>query len=184
VISLAAGITLHKIESVLYAPLSEQDIQRLAIIRVMPNTPALVLEGMSGMSPNENADPEDIHLAKRMLNAMGSVLEFEERQLDAVTALSGSGPAYVFFLVESMVEAGVKVGLSPDEASFLTLKTLRGSLMLMEKTGETPEALRRKVTSPGGTTEAAFKVLTSRKVKETLIEAITAATQRAEALSR
>jgi pyrroline-5-carboxylate reductase len=184
VFSIAACFTLGKIESMLYSRLKVQDKKKMAIIRIMPNTPALVLEGMSGMSPNDHAQPEDIQFTKTMLESMGSVLEFKEKQLNAVTGLSGSGPAYVFYLIEAMAQAGVKVGLDPGDSKFLTLKTLRGALKLMEESNETAENLRRKVTSPGGTTEAAFKVLEARQVKDAIIEAIAAAARRAEELSQ
>jgi pyrroline-5-carboxylate reductase len=184
VVSIAAGITLGKIESMLYSNLKDQDKKKIAIIRIMPNTPALVLEGMSGMSPNDHSQPEDIRFTRAMLEAMGSVLEFKEKQLNAVTGLSGSGPAYVFYLIEAMIQAGIKVGLDPEDSKFLTLKTHRGAIKLMEESNESAENLRRKVTSPGGTTEAALKVLETRQVKIAFIEAIAAATRRAEELSQ
>ncbi|MDQ1330938.1 MAG: pyrroline-5-carboxylate reductase [Thermodesulfobacteriota bacterium] len=184
VISIAAGITLGKLESFLYAPLSREDRDKLPLIRVMPNTPALVLAGMAGMSANRNAVPDDINTARTILEAMGKVIEFKEEALDAVTALSGSGPAYVFYLAESMIQAGIDMGLDPYDAAILAVTTLKGSATLIEEIGESPELLRRRVTSPGGTTEEAFKVLEKRKVKEAIIEAITAAARRSKELSR
>jgi len=184
VISIAAGITLGKLESFLYAPLEREVSGNLPIIRVMPNTPALVLAGMSGMTPNRNAVPDDINTARTILEAMGKVIEFKEGALDAVTALSGSGPAYVFYLVESMIQGGIDMGLDPYDASILTLTTLKGSVALIEEIGESPELLRRRVTSPGGTTEEAFKVLEKKRVKETIIEAMAAAARRSKELSR
>jgi pyrroline-5-carboxylate reductase len=112
------------------------------------------------------------------------VLEFEENQLDAVTALSGSGPAYVFYLIEAMIAAGRNLGLKADEAAVLTVMTFKGAIKLLEQTGETPEQLRRKVTSPGGTTEAALAVLESRDFQPAVVEAIAAAAERAVELSR
>jgi len=150
----------------------------------MPNTPALVLAGMSGMTPNRNSVPDDISTARTILEAMGKVIEFKEESLDAVTALSGSGPAYVFYLVESMIQGGIDMGLDPYDASILTLTTLKGSVALIEEIGESPELLRRRVTSPGGTTEEAFKVLEKKRVKETIIEAMAAAARRSKELSR
>ena len=184
VISIAAGVTLGKLESFLYAPLEREVSGKLPIIRVMPNTPSLVLAGMSGMTPNRNAVPDDTNTARTILEAMGKVIEFKEEALDAVTALSGSGPAYVFYLVESMIQGGIDMGLDPYDASILTLTTLKGSVALIEEMGESPELLRRRVTSPGGTTEEAFKVLEKKRVKETIIEAITAAARRSKELSR
>jgi pyrroline-5-carboxylate reductase len=184
VISIAAGVTLGKLESFLYAPLTREDSDKLPLIRVMPNTPALVLAGMSGMSANRNAVPDDINTARTILEAMGKVIEFKEEALDAVTALSGSGPAYVFYLVESMIQAGIDMGLDPYDSAILAVTTLKGSATLIEEIGESPELLRRRVTSPGGTTEEAFKVLEKKKVEETIIEAISAAARRSKELSR
>ncbi|MDP2861759.1 MAG: pyrroline-5-carboxylate reductase [Desulfobacterales bacterium] len=184
IISIAAGVTLGKLESFLYTPLEKEKSGKLPIIRVMPNTPALVLAGISGMTPNRNAVPDDISTARTILEAMGKVIEFKEEALDAVTALSGSGPAYVFYLVESMIQGGIDMGLDPYDASILTLTTLKGSVALIEEMGESPELLRRRVTSPGGTTEEAFKVLEKKRVKETIIEAMAAAARRSKELSR
>lgn len=184
VISIAAGFTISKIEQYLYSPLNPSLHGRLPIIRVMPNTPALVLEGISGMASNRYAQKDDIQAAKSILEAIGKVIEFREEDLDAVTALSGSGPAYVFFLVECMIEAGVQAGLSLTDASTLSLSTMKGALALMMKQNESPQELRRKVTSPGGTTEAAFKILDANHVKQHIVNAILAAAQRAKELSR
>jgi pyrroline-5-carboxylate reductase len=183
-ISIAAGIPIRKIENYLYSGHKETDRKNLPIIRVMPNTPALVLAGISGMSANQYADTADIQLAKAILGALGDVIEFGENDLDAVTALSGSGPAYVFYLIESMIAGGIANGLDAQAAARLTLKTIEGSVKLMQERSETPQGLRRKVTSPGGTTEAALKVLNGHKVNQSIIEAITAATQRSRELSR
>ncbi|MBU4421222.1 MAG: pyrroline-5-carboxylate reductase, partial [Proteobacteria bacterium] len=183
VISIAAGIPLRKIEDLLYNTLDNEFRERLPIIRVMPNTPALVLAGMSGMSPNKYAKAEDVETIKIILRAIGKVIEFKEEDMDAVTALSGSGPAYVFYMAEAMIEGGIKVGLEPDKAAVLTLTTIQGALKLMEESNESPEILRQKVTSPGGTTEAAFKILDKNRVKENIIEAIEAAKRRSKELS-
>jgi pyrroline-5-carboxylate reductase len=184
VISIAAGITLQKLEDFLYRHLDEPSMAMLPIIRVMPNTPALVLAGMSGISANRYATPEDIKMTRALLESMGKVIEFKEEHMDAVTALSGSGPAYVFYLVESMIQGGIKMGLDPKDAVTLTLTTLKGSLKLMQAQNEPPEILRQKVTSPGGTTEAAFNVLESNRVKQNIIEAIAAAARRSKELSQ
>ena len=183
IISIAAGIPLRKIEDLLYTPLDEKSRTKLPIIRVMPNTPALVLSGMSGMSANKYASVEDVNVARTILEAMGKVIEFNEDDLDAVTALSGSGPAYVFYLIESMIEGGINAGLNPNDAYTLTIATLKGSLALIEELNESPETLRKKVTSPGGTTEAAFKILENNRVKQNIIDAIAAATLRSKELS-
>jgi len=184
VISIAAGVPLDKLENLLYSPLTKVENENLPIIRVMPNTPALVLAGMSGMTPNRHALPDDIIAARTILEAMGKVIEFKEDDLDAVTALSGSGPAYLFYLAESMIQAGISMGLDPYDASILTNTTLKGAVTLMEEMNEPPELLRRRVTSPGGTTEEAFRVLEKKKVKESISEAIAAAAKRSKELSR
>ena len=136
------------------------------------------------MSANRYASPEDIRIAHRILAAMGTVITFDESDLDAVTALSGSGPAYLFFLAESMMAAGIALGLTPENTRDLTIGTLRGAVAMLEAGSEPPEALRRKVTSPGGTTEAAFKVLDGNNVRQLMINAITAAAKRSRELSR
>jgi pyrroline-5-carboxylate reductase len=183
-ISIAAGIPIRKMEALLYAPLDEGMRKKLPIIRVMPNTPALVLAGMSGMSANANATPEDLETTRTILGALGKVMEFKEADLDAVTALSGSGPAYVFYFIESMIAGGLAAGLEPDASETLTLQTLEGALKLLRERKEPPEDLRRKVTSPGGTTEAALKVMESHQVKQNIVAAIVAAARRSQELSR
>ncbi|MFO7665375.1 MAG: pyrroline-5-carboxylate reductase [Desulfobacterales bacterium] len=184
VISIAAGVPISKLERLLYSQLNKAESENLPIIRVMPNTPALVLAGMSGMTPNRHALLDDINAARTILEAMGKVIEFKEDDLDAVTALSGSGPAYLFYLAESMVKAGINMGLDPYDASILTNTTLKGAVILMEEMDESPELLRRRVTSPGGTTEEAFRVLEKKKVKEAIVEAIAAAARRSKELRR
>ncbi len=187
IISIAAGIPIRKIEKMLYSPpgLKSDEISRkhLPIIRVMPNTPALVLSGMSGMSANSYAVAEDISICKTILESMGKVIEFEEEKLDAVTALSGSGPAYLFYLAEAMTAAGIHLGFTPEHAAALTLGTLQGAVKLMAERNESPESLRRKVTSPGGTTEAALKVMESSNLKQIVVSAIAAAARRSKELS-
>jgi pyrroline-5-carboxylate reductase len=184
IISIAAGITIGKIESLLYEPLDDIFRKMLPVIRVMPNTPSLVLQGMSGMSANRYAQQEEVAMTRRILEAMGRVIEFDEKYLNAVTALSGSGPAYVFYLIESMIAAGVELDLDYEDAKVLTLNTVKGSVALMEARNETAEELRKKVTSPGGTTEAAFKILNKNQVQQIFINAIIEAANRASALSK
>ena len=179
VISIAAGIPISKIEKCLYPPLDATSCSHLPIIRVMPNTPSLVMAGMSGMSPNGYATPDDLADAERILKSMGNVIEFKEADLDAVTAVSGSGPAYIFYYIESMIEAGVKSGLSSADAYELVLTTIKGAVKLLEDRGDSPEHLRKLVTTPGGTTEAALKVLETQHFKQSIVDAIAAATAKA-----
>ncbi|MFO7557578.1 MAG: pyrroline-5-carboxylate reductase [Desulfobacterales bacterium] len=184
IISIAAGIPIKKLETLLYETLDRHKSEKLPIIRVMPNTPALVLSGMSGMSGNRYASAEDIQTAGTILKAMGEVVEVKEEDLDAVTALSGSGPAYAFYLAEIMIDAGITLGFDPDTAVTLTMKTIEGALRLMQESKEPPEILRQKVTSPGGTTEAAFQILGANRVKEIFVEAIARAAARSRELSK
>ncbi|WDN90484.1 pyrroline-5-carboxylate reductase [Desulfosarcina sp. BuS5] len=184
VISIAAGITIKKIEELLYGPLDENQRGNLPIIRVMPNTPVLVLKGMSGLSPNRYVTQEELDAARTILEATGKALEFSEKLMDAVTALSGSGPAYVFYMVESMIKGGVDAGLTPEDSRTLSIATLKGALALMEELKELPESLRAKVTSPGGTTEAAIQVMEDGGIKKTIIKAIAAAVQRSKNLGQ
>jgi pyrroline-5-carboxylate reductase len=182
IISVAAGIPLQKIEDQLYSSIDPAAAARLPIVRVMPNTPALVMAGMSGISFNRHVTPEDKSMAMAIMGVTGRVIEFEEKELNAVTAVSGSGPAYVFYLIEAMVEAGVSLGLSEADASALTLQTVKGAVKLLEERKEPPRELRRKVTSPGGTTEAAITVMEREKIKDNIIKALAAACRRADEL--
>jgi pyrroline-5-carboxylate reductase len=183
VISIAAGVPLERLEEWLYPAMAESMRGRMPIVRVMPNTPALVLAGMSAMSPNRHAAAEDLEITRRILKAMGQVRELPESDLDGVTALSGSGPAYVFYFIESMVRAGEALGFDRDTAAALTRATFEGALRLLAETGETPADLRRKVTSPGGTTEAALRVLEEKQVGRHIVDAVAAAARRSKELS-
>lgn len=175
VISIAAGIPTRKIEAALGG--------KARVIRVMPNTPALVSAGAAGLSKGAHATEADLVTAESILGAVGITVRVPEDLIDAVTALSGSGPAYVFFVTEAMIAAGVKAGLTPELAKKLAIQTVHGAAKLMVETGEAPESLRRMVTSPGGTTEAAIKVMTDRKLMEIFRDAIAAATRRGKELS-
>ena len=184
IISIAAGFPIKRIEGHLYSPLDDSAKGLLPIVRVMPNTPALVLAGMAGMSGNSYAKKSDLEDARNILEAIGKAIEFDEKDLDAVTALSGSGPAYVFYVIESLVEAGAGLGLRPSHALTLTLETIKGAVKLLEETGEAVASLRKKVTSKGGTTEAALKVLDGQGVKGHIVDAIRAAARRSKELSQ
>ena len=145
------------------------------VVRVMPNTPALVDEGMSVLSAGAHAGEADLDEAEALLAAVGRVRRVPESQQDAVTALSGSGPAYFFFLVEAMVDAGILLGLPRALAADLIVQTALGAAVMMRDSGEHPVQLREAVTSPGGTTIAAIRELERHGVRAALIAAIEAA---------
>jgi len=177
VISIAAGITTTAISDI---------IGDMTIIRVMPNTPALVGEGMSGLY-SANADDKTLQSAQSLFSSAGkAVLVDSEDLIDAVTAVSGSGPAYYFLMIEEMIKAGTELGLPIDTATELVLQTAKGSSLLAEiakNNGETAEELRRKVTSPGGTTEAAINVFKKEEFGSIVSKALTAARDRGRELS-
>jgi pyrroline-5-carboxylate reductase len=150
----------------------------------MPNTPSLVGAGAAAISPGRAAGTEDVAWARGILEAVGTVVELPEESLDAVTGLSGSGPAYVFFLAEAMIDAGVLVGLAPPVARDLAVQTLLGSARLLAETGEEPSALRAAVTSPGGTTAAGIRALEVAGVRNAVLEAVTAATERSRQMGQ
>jgi pyrroline-5-carboxylate reductase len=175
VVSLAAGISTGFIESRLP--------EGVAVVRVMPNTPALVDEGMAAISRGAHCDERHLVLAEGLLAATGKVVRVPEKQQDAVTAISGSGPAYIFFVVESMIEAGVHMGLPRSTATELVVQTVVGSAKLLRETGEHPTVLRERVTSPGGTTAAAVRELEDHKVRAAFLSAIEAARNRSRDLA-
>jgi len=175
VISLAAGVSTATIQSVLG--------KYPRLIRVMPNTPALVDEGMAAISRGAHGDESHLELAESLLAATGRVVRVPEKQQDAVTAISGSGPAYIFFVVESMIEAGVHMGLPRATATDLVVQTVVGSAKLLRETGEHPTVLRERVTSPGGTTAAAVRELEDHKVRAAFLSAIEAARNRSRDLA-
>ncbi len=182
-ISIAAGTPIRKFESYIYDAIDDDQKRHMPILRAMPNTPALVLSGMSGVCANSYATTKDMQITKKILAAMGKVIECQESDMDAVTAVSGSGPAYCFYLAEAMIEAAVNLGLSPENAAEMTAATLKGAMILLENQSISAKELRQKVTSPGGTTEAAIKVLDDNTVKQLIIQAVTAAAQRSKELS-
>ena len=176
-ISVAAGITTHSIDS-----WSGGDF---AIIRVMPNTPALIQKGMSALYANNQVSGNQRQLADSILSAVGKTVWMdEESKLDAVTAVSGSGPAYFYYLIESLQAGATELGLNSHDAHLLAIQTAVGSALLAEHSDESPATLRKQVTSPGGTTEAALKVLESAGMKDLVIKAIAAAQNRAVEMSR
>jgi pyrroline-5-carboxylate reductase len=153
------------------------------VVRAMPNTPALVGAGAAGLCRGASATEDDLAAAEAILRAVGITVRVEERLLDAVTALSGSGPAYVFYVAEALIKGGIEAGLRPELARQLALQTVAGAARLMTESGEEPAELRRKVTSPGGTTEAALQVMSDRKLTEILVEAMRAAERRSRELA-
>jgi pyrroline-5-carboxylate reductase len=175
VVSLAAGITSGFIESRLP--------EGVAVVRVMPNTPALVDEGMAAISAGSHCDEEHLLEAESLLASTGKVLRVPEKQQDAVTAISGSGPAYLFFVVEAMIEAGVHLGLPRSTSTELVVQTVVGSAKLLRETGEHPTVLRERVTSPAGTTAAAVRELEDHKVRAAFLRAMEAARDRSRALA-
>lgn len=175
VLSIAAGVRLARLEAWLGPG--------VPVVRAMPNTPALVGEGAAAVSPGHSACEGDLTWAEGVLGSVGTVVRVPEDQLDAVTAVSGSGPAYVFLLAEALMDAGVSNGLSRDVSTALVTQTLLGSARLLAESGEGPEALRAGVTSAGGTTEAALAALEDRAVRAAFLEAVGAAAERSRQLA-
>jgi len=175
VVSLAAGITTEFLEQRLPAG--------TPVVRVMPNTPALVDQGMAAISPGAHCDDEHLAHAESLLSAVGKVVQVAEKHQDAVTAISGSGPAYIFYVTEAMIEAGVFLGLPRTTATELVVQTLYGAATMLRETGDHPSVLRENVTSPGGTTVAALRTLDDHKVRAAFISALEAARDRSHELA-
>ncbi len=176
VLSIAAGVTLRALESAL-AP-------DTPVVRAMPNTPALVGSGAAAIAPGRAASDDDLAWAESILGAVGTVVRLDESLLDAVTGLSGSGPAYVFLVVEALVEGGVLAGLPRPVASALAVQTVLGAARLLAESREGPEALRAAVTSPAGTTAAGLRALERAGVRAAFLDAVTAATARSRELGQ
>ena len=176
VVSLAAGLPTSLYERHLPAG--------TAVVRVMPNTPMLVGEAMSAISPGTHAGSDHLQLVEDLLSCVGKVVHVPEAQQDAVTALSGSGPAYFFFLVEAMIDAGILLGLPRDVSTALIIQSAVGAATMLRDSGEHPVALREAVTSPGGTTIAAIRELENHAVRAALLSAIEAAALRSAELGR
>jgi pyrroline-5-carboxylate reductase len=176
VLSIVAGLPSQRLE----AALGREPV----VVRAMPNTPALVGAGVTAISGGSFATSEDLAWAEGVLSAVGTVVRLPERLLDAVTGLSGSGPAYLFLVAEALMEAGVQMGLTRDVSRTLVVETMAGSAALLRETGRDPGALRAEVTSPAGTTAAGIRSLESRAVRSAFMEAVAAATERARSLQR
>lgn len=174
-ISIAAGVSIATIESILQAG--------TPILRVMPNTPAMVYEGMAAISPGNYANEEHIQKTKQIFQSVGKVVIIQERLMDAVTALSGSGPAFVFLVIESLTDAGVQLGLSRKDAATMAAQTVFGSGKMAVETGEHPAILRNRVTSPAGTTAAGLYEMERGGVRAAIIDAVMAAAMRSKELS-
>ncbi len=173
VLSIAAGVPIATLEAAL---------GEVAVVRAMPNTAALVGAGAAAIAPGRYAGDADLAWAEEILSAVGEVVHVPEPLLDAVTGLSGSGPAYVFLVAEALVDAGVLAVLPHDISRRLALQTLLGAARLLTETGESPQVLRAAVTSPGGTTAAGLRVLEAAGARSAVIEAVAAATARSREL--
>ena len=176
VLSIAAGVTL--------ATLEEHFAPGTPVVRAMPNTPALVGLGASAIAAGTHAGADDLDWGESLLGSVGLVVRVKESLLDAVTGLSGSGPAYVFLVAEALIEAGVHAGLPRDVSEALSEQTLLGAATLLSQSADGPEALRAAVTSPGGTTAAGLRVLEQHRVRSALLEAVAAATARSKELGQ
>ena len=175
-ISIMAGVTTAAIEKSFSQP--------VRVVRTMPNTPALVLQGATALAAGAHARPEDIASTKYIFGMVGKCWQVEEKLMDAVTGLSGSGPAYVLTFIEALSDAGVKNGLTREVASGLALQTVLGTASLLAETGEHPAVLREKVTSPGGTTIAGLQALENGGFRGTVMRGVEAATQRSVELGK
>ena len=174
IISIAAGISISHIQKYIK--------KKIGIVRVMPNTPALVGEGASVIATNEIIKDEDLEYVKKIFDAVGIVVAMDEKYFDAVTGLSGSGPAYIYIIIEALSDGGVKMGLPRDIALKLAAQTILGSAKMYLKTEKHPGILKDMVTSPGGTTITALHELEKGKLRSTLISAVEAATNKSKSL--
>lgn len=174
VLSIAAGVTIATLEGAL-AP-------GTAVVRAMPNTPALVGAGAAAVAGGRRATDDDLAWAESLLGAVGTVVRVDEPLLDAVTGLSGSGPAYVFLVAEAMIDAGVQAGLAREVSEGLAIQTIFGAATLLARREEDPQALRAAVTSPGGTTAEGIRTLEEHGLRAAFVEAVVAATARSREL--
>lgn len=179
IISIMAGIRIAKIQQ-LTAPGNEA----ARICRIMPNTPLMIGHGMSAVCAGLGATQPDVDFAVKLFASSGKAVIVDESRMDAVTAVSGSGPAYVFYLAEAMTEAATKLGLAPEIARTLVQQTITGAAALMQQSEHEPAELRRRVTSPGGTTQAAIKHFDTCKVRASIVEALGKAEARSKELGK
>jgi pyrroline-5-carboxylate reductase len=176
VISIAAGITLQTLQCALG--------ESRRVVRVMPNTPALVLAGAAGISPGLAATLQDVALVERIFNAVGRAVVVGDEMMDVVTGLSGSGPAFIFALIEGLSDGGVLMGLARQTATLLAAQTVLGAAKMVLETGKHPGELKDMVTSPAGTTIAGMHALESGGLRGLMMEAVRRATERSAALGR
>ena len=183
ILSIAAGITLAALQAALSgAGAPGRTAGAPALLRAMPNTPALVGAGAAGLAAADGASSDDVAWAEGVLGAVGLVVRVVEGLLDAVTGLSGSGPAYAFLVAEALIDAGVLVGLPRTVAEALTVQTLLGAARMLDEGSDGPATLRAAVTSPGGTTAAGLRALEAGGVRSALMDAVQAATDRSRQL--
>ncbi len=176
VVSIAAGVSTEQIEKLLP--------QGCPVVRVMPNTPSLLGAGMAAVAGGKRAKTSHIQLVLKLFSAVGKAVQVAEDQMDWVTAVSGSGPAYIFYMIEAMTEAGMAGGLSRETASELVSQTVYGASRMVLETGKSPEELRIQVTSPGGTTEAALKKMAERNFKGIVSDSMRAAAEQGAKLRK
>ena len=175
VASIVAGLTLASLEA---------HFTKQPIVRVMPNTPLSVGAGMSAYALNEKAERADVHIVEEILSACGRAVKVQESMMNAVTGLSGSGPAYGFLMIDALSDGGVMAGLPRETATLLAAQTLLGAAQMVLATGKHPDVLRDQVTSPAGTTIAGVRVMEDKGVRGALIDAVLAATKRSEELGK
>ncbi len=175
IISIAAGVTLATMES--HTP------EGTRILRVMPNTPCLIAQGACGIAPGSNTSESDLKMAIEILHSVGIVETVKESQIDAVTGLSGSGPAYVYTFIEALAAQGEKEGLPPETALRLATQTVIGAAKMVESTGMSPADLRNQVTSPGGTTLAGLEALSQHGFASAVAAGVKAATDRSREIA-
>jgi pyrroline-5-carboxylate reductase len=174
VVSILAGVSINTMEQLLRVG----ENKKVGVIRTMPNTPSLVQCGVTALSPSKNVSEVDLQAANEIFEAIGKTVVVQENHIDAVTGLSGSGPAYIYMIIEALSDAGVKMGLSRQVADVLTMQTMIGAAKLALESGMHPGELKNMVTSPGGTTISGLHALEKGGLRTTLMNAVEAATKR------
>lgn len=174
VISLAAGVRVHNMES----------MSKARLMRAMTNTPTAIVRGATAIAGGARTTADDLARARSIFDAVGVTVEVNEEQIDAVTALSGSGPAFVYTVIEALADGGIKTGLPPEVAAVLAAHTVLGAAQLAAETGQSPEELRQMVVTPGGTTAAGLAAMAERSTSEGLIAAVEAAAARGREMAR